>query len=142
MATKGFEFAYALDGSRPTIMDLPMNGTGAFAKGDAVVFSSGKLTKVTNTVATVSGIVQEARASGTDGGLLKVAVVTKNQVWRVSADDTTLSASLGGRLLDVVDENTLDASDAANGSLVLIDTDTDDAGNVLAYVAFSITTVG
>jgi hypothetical protein len=123
-------------------MDMPMSGTGAFAKGDAVVFSSGKLTKVTNTVATVSGVVQEARASGSDGGLLQVALATKNQVWRVSADDTTLSATLGARTLDVVDANTLDASDATNGSLVLIDSDTDSDGNVLAYVAFSITTVG
>lgn len=142
MATKGFEFAYSLDGSIPTVMDLPVNGTGAYAKGDAVVFSSGKLAAVTNTVATVSAIIQERRASGADGGLLRAAVVTPQHVWRCSADAATISASIGDRTLDVVDANTLDADDATNGSLALIDTDTDDAGNKLCYVTFTNTTFG
>lgn len=142
MATKGFEFAYSFDGTRPTIRDWPMDGTGAYAKGDAVVFSSGKLTAVVNTVSTVSAIVAEPRASGADGGLLKVAVVTKNQVWRCSTDGTALTAAIGARTQDVVDSNTLDADDASNGSLVVVDTGTDKDGNVVAYVSFSITTVG
>lgn len=142
MATKGFEFAYSFDGSRPTVRDWPMDGTGAYAKGDAVVFSSGKLTKVVNTVATVSAIVAEARASGSDGGLLKVAVVTPAQVWRCSADAASLTAALGAKTQDVVDANTIDADDATNGSLVLVDSGLDGDGNAVAYVSFSNTTVG
>lgn len=142
MATKGFEFARALDQSVPVMADLPVSGTGAYAVGDAVVFSSGKLTKVTNTVATVSAIIAESRASGTDGGNLRAAIVTKAQVWRVSMDANTTAVALGVRTVDVVDSQTVDADDGTNGSLVLMEKGVDDAGNVLAYVTFSNTTFG
>lgn len=143
MATAGFEFAYTLSGgAHPSYKKMPMSGTGAYAKGDAVVFSSGKLAAVANTVSTVSAIVAEARASGTDGGLLKVAIVTPDQVWRCSSDASSISGAVGARTLDVVDSNTIDADDATNGSLALIDTDTDGDGNVVCYVTFTNTTFG
>ena len=142
MATRGFEFAYDLIGQRPTYRDYPVTGTGGYDIGDAVVFASGKLAKAANTVATVSAIIQEYRESGDDGGLLKVAVVTKDQVWRCSSDGTTLTAALGARTQDIVDANTIDADDATNGSLVVYDTAVDDAGNVLVYVTFANTTFG
>lgn len=143
MATAGFEFAYSLGGgSHPSYKDMPVNGTGAYAKGDAVVFSSGKLAAAANTVSTVSAVIAEARSSGTDGGLLKVAMVTPDQVWRCSADAAAISASIGDRTLDLVDANTIDADDATNGSLALIDTDTDTDGNVVCYVTFTNTTFG
>jgi hypothetical protein len=142
MATRGFEFAYSLDGDRPTYRDYPVSGTGTYAIGDLLVFTSGKLAKAANTVATVSAVCQEARDSGVDGGLLKVAVITKDQVWRCSSDGTSLTAALGARTQDIVDSNTIDADDAANGSLAVYDTAVDDDGNVLVYVNFTLTTFG
>lgn len=142
MATKGFEFAYSLDGTQPLIRDYPVTGTGAYAIGDAVVFASGKLAAVANTATLASAVIQEARASGADGDLLKVAVVTPAHVWRCSMDANTTALNLGIKTLDVVDANTIDADDGTNGSLGLLDTGVDDAGNVLAYVTFTATTFG
>lgn len=142
MATKGFEFAYSLDGDSPTVRDFPVSGTGAYAVGDLLVFASGKLTAAANTVATVSAVAQEARSSGADGGLLKVAVLTPNQVWRCSSDGTSLTAAVGATTQDIVDSNTIDADDATNGSLAVYDTAVDKEGNVVVYVTFKNTTFG
>jgi len=142
MATRGFEFAYDLIGQRPTYTDRPVNGTGGYDIGDALVFASGKLAKIAANVATVSAICQEQRASGTDGGLLKVAIVTPDQVWRCSADGTVLTAVLGARTQNVVDANTIDADVATGGSLAVYNIEEDDQGNVLVYVTFTNTTFG
>lgn len=143
MATRGFEFAYSLDGSSPVVRDLPVTGVGTYAIGDACVFASGKLAKIANTVATVSAVIQEARTSGVDGGMLKAAIVTKQQVWRCTADDTTISGTYGTQTMDVVDANTIDASDATNGSLAVLEFGlTDSEGNMVVHVNFRNTSFG
>ena len=82
MATSGFEFAYSLDGSNatPVIRDLPVHGTGAYAIGDLVVVNGsadGEVQRVTSTTAEVTGVMQEARASGADAAVMKVAILTR-----------------------------------------------------------------
>ena len=146
MASRGFEFAYNLDGSNktPLIIDLPVDGTGAYAIGDLVLLNSdGQCAGVTADAGEVTGVIMESRASGSDGDELKVAIITREQVWRCSMDDSSTSAVVGyTKTIDVADANTLDADDISNGSLCLVDSDTDDDGNVLAYVNFLDTSFG
>ena len=72
-----------------------------------------------------------------------MAIVTRNQVWRCSMDATSTSGVVAyTKTIDVADQNTIDADDLSNGSLILVDTGTDDEGNVLAYVVFADTSFG
>ncbi len=144
--TKGFEFAYSLDPGNlvPVIRDMPVNGTGAYAKGDLlVVGSNGYLAKAAAGVSEVTAVCQEARSSGTSGDKLKVAIIRPGQVWKCSADAAS-SAGVGNgytKTINIVDENTIDATPATGGSLILVDaTELDDAGNVICYVTFDNTT--
>ena len=146
MATRGFEFAYMIDGSNatPVIRDFAVDGTGAYAVGDlTLVNSDGQLARVTGSTTEVTAVIQEARASGTDGALLKAAIITHTQVWRCSMNATsTLAQKFYDKLIDTVDHNTIDAGDLTNGRMMLVDTDTDDEGNVLAYVTFRVPSAG
>lgn len=150
MATAGFEFAYMLDGSHatPVIRDLPVHGTGAYAIGDLVVVNGsagGEVVRVTsNPTAEVTGVMQEARASGADAALMKVAIITREQVWRCSMNAATTAFVVGyTKSIDTADHNTISATDSTGGKMILVDKSTlDDDGNVLAYVVFSLTTFG
>lgn len=147
MASRGFEFAYQLDGSNatPLIRDLPVDGTGAYAIGDLCLLNSdGQLAKVTNTTTEVSAVIMEARASGSDGDELKAAIITRNQVWRCSCDAGTIAHKVGyTKTVDTVDHNTVSYTDATGGSLIPVDvSQLDDDGNSLIYVVFSDTTWG
>jgi hypothetical protein len=145
MATRGFEFAYSFDGSTPTILDFPVDGTGAFAVGDLVLVNSdGQLARVTGSTTEVTAIIQEARASGSDGDLLKAAVISSQQVWKCSMDDTSTAAvAFYTKTLDTVDHNTIDADDVTNGRMMPVDvSQLDDEGNVLAYVVFRVPSLG
>jgi hypothetical protein len=148
MATIGFEFSSSLDRSvqTPTIRTLPVDGTGAYLKGDIVLLNSdGQCALTSASIGEVTGVIQEPRpASGAaDGDEVEVAIVTRNQIWKCSMDATTTAAVVGyDKTIDVADANTIDADDTSNGSLILWKTGTDDEGNVLAYVIFSDTTFG
>lgn len=146
MSTRGFEFAYMLDGSNatPVIRDFPVDGTGAYAVGDlTLVNSDGQLARVTGSTTEVTAVIQEARASGSDGDNLKAAIVTSGQVWRCSMDaSSTTAKAFYTKTIDTADHDTIDADDLSNGRMMLVDTGTDDDGNVLAYVTFRVPTVG
>ena len=150
MATRGFEFAHSLltNGPTPLIRDLPVHGTGAYDIGDLVLLASdGQVARVTGTTTEVTGVMQEARLAsvGADGDSMKVAIITRNQVWRCSMDASTAATAIVGytKTLDTVDHNTIDADDITNGRMILFDkSQLDDDGNVLAYVVFSDTTFG
>jgi hypothetical protein len=144
MATNGFEFAYSLDGSTPVVRDFPVNGTGTFSVGDLVVISSGKLAKAANTVSTVAAVMQETRTTGSDGDLMKAAILTNQQVWRCSFDAATHSASVGARTQDIASSRLLDADDATNGSLALVESrdDPHDAAYKVGYVVFTNVQLG
>lgn len=142
MASRGFEFAYMLDGSNatPVIRDFAMGETTAYAVGDVVAMQSdGYVDKLTGSVGEVTGIMMEAVTPASAGVTsAKVAIVTQHQVWRCSTDATACTAVTGyTKTVDLADQNTIDASDITNGSLIKVDADTDDDGNVLLYVAFA-----
>lgn len=138
MATQGFEFAYSLDGSVPVVRDFEVGGNGTYGVGDLVVLASEQLVKATNTVSTVAAVLQEGRASGSDGDKLKAAIITNQQVWRCTFDAATISAPLGIRTQDIASSRLLDADDAANGSLAVIDV-VDDPHDTkpIGYVVFT-----
>lgn len=150
MTTRGFEFAYMLDGSNatPLIRDFKLSAAAAHKIGDVVtVATDGDVIQVTAATAEITGVMQEAFAAtevsaGTTVG--KVAITTRGQVWRCSMDATTTSGKVGFmKTYDLVDCNTISASDTAGGSMILVDkSELDDDGNVLAYVVFSDTTFG
>jgi hypothetical protein len=149
MATRGFEFAYMLDGSgaTPVIRDFILSTAAAHKIGDLMtVESDGDVTQVTGTTTEVIGVTQEAVAAAdiTAGTTLaKMAIITRNQVWRCSMDATSTLAKKGyTKTIDTADANTIDADDLTNGSMILVDTGTDDDGNVLAYVVFADTSFG
>jgi hypothetical protein len=150
MATRGFEFAYMLDGSNgtPVIRDFTCGAAAAHLQGDLMLMQSdGYVDAVTGTTTEVTGVCQEnlAAADVTAGTTnVKLAIITRNQVWRCSMDATTTSGVVGfTKTIDTVDKNTIDADDLTNGAMILVDaSETDDEGNVLAYVVFADTTFG
>lgn len=149
MSTRGFEFAYMLDGSNatPVIRDFPVSGTGGYEVGDAVTVTgtSGNVSKISGSVGEVLGVMQERRdGGGTAGADMKVAIATRNQVWRCSTDASTVTGTIAvTKTQDVVDHNTIDADDVSNGSLAIVDnTETDDEGNIIIYAVFNDTTFG
>ena len=151
MATRGFEFAYMLDGSNgtPVIRDFILNTASAYKNGDLVVAGSdGDVDKVTVNTTEVTGVIQEdVAATAITAGTTKakVAIITRNQVWRCSADDTSITTIIPGyvKTLDTVDANTISHDDITGGSLCAIGTaTTDDEGKPLIYVVFLDTTFG
>lgn len=149
MASRGFEFAYMIDGSNatPVTRDFVLGAAAAHAVGDAMLMQSdGYIDQVTGTTTEVTCIMQEAVAAasitaGTTKG--KAAIVTSSQVWRCSMDATSTNAkTFYDKTIDTADCNTIDADDLSNGRMMLVDTDTDDDGNVLAYVTFRVPSAG
>lgn len=150
MATRGFEFAYMLDGSNatPVIRDFIMSTAAAHKVGDLMVIESdGDLTQAAATATEMTAVCMEAAAAAdiTAGTTkLKCAILTRNQVWRCSADAATVSGKVGyTKANDIVDCNTIDADNVDHGSICLVDTSSlDDDGNVLVYCTFADTTFG
>jgi len=149
MTSRGFEFAYMLDGSNatPLIRDWPMVADASgYEQGDLVtVDSAGRADKVTTGVGMVLGVVMEREPDAvSNDDLLKIAILTRNQVWRCSTDAATATTAIPGyiRKWDTVDENTIDASDINSGSMIVVDKGVDDDGNVLGYVCFADTAFG
>lgn len=150
MASRGFEFVGMLDGSNatPVIRDFVLGVAAAHHIGDLVIMQSdGYVDQASGTVTEVTGIIQEevAAAAITAGTTTaKVAVLTRNQIWRCSMDAASTTAKVGyTKTLDVADANTIDADDLSNGSMCPVDiTKTDASGNVLAEVVFLDTTFG
>jgi len=150
MASRGFEFAYQLDGSNatPVIRDFVLGQATAYKAGDLVLIQAdGYMDKVGTTVTEVTGVIQESFAAadltaGTTVG--KVAIITHEQVWRCSMNATTTAFIVGyTKTIDTVDCNTISATDEAGGKMILVDkSELDDEGNVLAYVVFSELTFG
>ena len=151
MASRGFEFAYMLDGSNatPVIRDFVLGVAADHLIGDLMlVQSDGYIDAVTGTTTAVTCVMQESIAAaditeGTTKG--KAAIITRGQVWRCSTDATTAATAIVGYIKkwDTVDKNTIDADDVTNGGMIPVDTSTlDDDGNVMGYVVFADTSFG
>lgn len=155
MASRGFEFAYMLDGSNatPVIRDFVLGVAAAHLVGDLMkVQTDGYIDAVAGSIDEVTCVMQEAVAAAdiTAGTTkAKAAILTSGQVWRCSTDATTAATALIGtvKTWDTVDKNTIDADDVSSGSMIVAEgepaaADLDDAGNVMGYVVFSDTTFG
>jgi len=151
MASRGFEFAYDLSGggNHPMVFDFTVGEGTAYVKGDLVCLQTdGYVDKLTTSIGEVTGVVAEALTSAeatASSTNIKVAIATPTQVWKCSMDASTATTAIVGytKTLDTNDANTIDAADITNGSLILLDkTNTDDEGNILAYVTFASTTFG
>ena len=150
MASRGFEFAYQLDGSNatPLIRDFILSTAAAHKVGDLMgMETDGDITAVTTSTGEVTCIMQEAVASAdvTAGTTTaKAAIITSQQVWRCSMDASSTALVVGyTKTADTVDANTLDADASTGSGLILVDvSNTDDESNVLAHVVFGDTTFG
>ena len=147
MASNGFEFAYMIDGKScaPVIRDWALAGHQDVNVGDALtVDSSGYGTVVGTATAEVLGIcMEDTGGTVTAGDKYKIAIAQRNQVWRCSMDATSTAFVVGyTKTIQFADQNTIDADGSTSGPMVLVDTDTDDDGNVLGYVVFNDTTFG
>jgi len=159
MATRGFEFAYMLDGSSasPVIRDFTLGVAAAHLVGDLMlVQSDGYIDAVTGTTTEVTCVMMEAVAAGdiTAGTTTaKAAILTRNQVWRCSTDAATAATALIGtvKTWDTADKNTIDADDVTNGAMIVAEgePDPDDIadrlggdGFVIGYVVFADTSFG
>lgn len=150
MSSRGFEFAYMLDGSNatPVIRDFTLGVAAAHKVGDLMLMQSdGYVDQVTSTTTEVTGVMMEALAAaaitaGTTKG--KVAIITRGQVWRCSSDETSITAVVGyTKAVDTVDANTVDGDSTTGGAMCVVDkSELDDDGNALAYVVFLDTTFG
>jgi len=150
MATRGFEFAEYIDGSTgsPVIRDWPMVAdTAGYSKGDLLILdATGRADKAgTSTDSVVFAVCQE-----TDTGSvavdtqMKVALLTRNQVWRCSTNASAITNWVKGytKAGTIVDHNTIDASGHTGGCMILVGTGTI-AGDttVVAYVCFNATNI-
>jgi hypothetical protein len=150
MASRGFEFAYMLDGTEatPVIRDFVLGVAAAHKVGDLMVIASdGYADKVTSTTTEVTGVCMEALAAAditAESTTAKLAIITHNQVWRCSMNASTTAFLVGyTKTIDTVDCNTISATDSTGGKMILVDkSQLDDEGNVLAYVQFSQPTFG
>jgi hypothetical protein len=149
MSTRGFEFAYMLDGTNatPKTQEFTLGAAAAHLVGDLMLMQSdGYIDAVTGSTTEVTCVMAEAKAAAavTAGTTTaKAYVITRNQVWRCSMDAaSTTAVKYYTKTQDTADKNTIDADDITNGSMILIDTGTDDDGNVLGYVVFADTSAG
>ena len=151
MSTRGFEFAYMFDGSdaTPIVRDFVLHAAAAHKSGDLMVIDSdGELTQATGTATEVAAVCQEtvAAAAITAGTTkAKMAILTRNQVWRCSCDDTHTTWVVGyTKAGDITDCNTLDHDNVDHGPCCCVDNTAllDDEGKQVNYVCFLDTTFG
>ena len=159
MATRGFEFAYMVDGSpgTPVVRDFILGVAADHLVGDLMlVQSDGFIDAVTGTTTEVTCVMMEKvlTADVTAGTTkAKAAIITRNQVWRCSTDAATAATALIGtvKTWDTADKNTIDADDVSNGAMIVAEGEPspadisgrlDDDGNVIGYVIFADTSFG
>ena len=151
MASRGFEFAYMLDGGKgtPVSRDFTLGAAAAHLRGDLMMIQAddGYIDAVTGTTTEVTCIMAEPVASaditaGTTTG--KAYIITREQVWRCSGSAASTSAVVGyTKKVDTSDKNTIDAADLTNGAMIPVKIDRlDEDGNILFYVVFANTTFG
>lgn len=151
MATRGFEFAYMLDGSSnvPVERDFILGVAADHLVGDLMIIQSDGFIDeaVAGTTVEPACVIQEEvlTADATAGTTkVKCQVLQREQVWRCSMDTTTTTAVVAfTKVLNLVDKNTIDGTPITGGNMILVDkSELDDDGNVLAYVVFADTALG
>ena len=151
MATRGFEFAYMLDGSNatPVIRDFVLGVAADHLVGDLMIIQSDGFADeaVADMAVEPACVVMEEVLTAdvtAETTVAKCAILTREQVWRCSTNETTQAGLVGyTKVLNLVDKNTIDGTPITGGSMILVDkSEVDDDGNVIAYVVFSDTAFG
>jgi len=151
MATRGFEFAYMLDGSPgvPVERDFVLGVAADHLVGDLMIIQADGYADEAvagTTVEPACVIMEEVLTADVTAGttVAKCAVLQREQVWRCSTDAATQAGLVGfTKVLNLVDKNTIDATPITGGNMILVDkSELDDDGNVIAYVVFSDTAFG
>ena len=146
--TRGFEFAFNMDGSNnpPIARDFAWAGGAAYKVGDLFYFetTNGYASVCPGTAGTFALVLAEPTlAADAAATLRKFYVIQPGQVWRCSGDATTTTAKVGNKGCINLDENTMDSSETTGGSVTLIGTasavDTD--GKTVALVTFAASTL-
>jgi len=151
MTTRGFEFAYNLDGTNapPVIRDFTLGVSAAHKKGDVLVIQSdGFVDQSAGTLKEATCIMMEDLSAAqvtAEVTKAKAAIVTTNQVWRCSSDAATAATALPWAIkrLDIANARTIESADITNGSLMPVEFGgLDSAGNLIIYVVFTKPTLG
>lgn len=119
------EFVKDLTGAPLVVTtDFYMTDSEAATKGEALAFSSGRLTKVAGG-GTVAAIAMETKTAGTDVKV-KVALVTPTQVWRAKYTGTPDAGFIVGVATADIATNGIDinAADITGGAFSVIAKDT------------------
>jgi hypothetical protein len=132
-----FDFAYSLAGGNfpPVMRKLPVAASQTIAVGDALVMSSGRVTKGGAAIGEVVGIAAQASAGAAAGTLIDVLIVMPWHVWRATATaDATSVVRDGTETYDLNSSQLVDVADTTGGSLQIVDIDP--AVNTAIYVQF------
>jgi len=147
MATNGFEFVGWIDGRQdgPRILDFDMTADAAgYLKGDLLIIdSAGRMDKAAAGFGEISAVCMESTTAAVSADdHLKVAIIVKGQIWRCSADAAACAAVEGyTKTLNVVDENTIDATPTTGGPMICWKVDVlEDTSYATVYVTFTDTT--
>ncbi len=116
-----FEFLKDLAGAPLVATDeYYMTNSEAVTRGEALYFSSGRLTKAVGGSA-VAAIAMQTKAAGTDVKV-KVALVTATQIWRVGYTGTPDVAFIVGQNAADIDTTGLliNAADVTGGAFAIM----------------------
>ena len=134
---RNFEFAYSLAGGNfpPVVLKLPVAASQTLVIGDAVIMSSGRVTKGGAAIGEVVGVMAQDSASQAVGTLVDVEIVMPHQVWRAVASANATSVVRDGiETYDLTAAQLVDPADTTGGSLQIIDIDPND--NTRIWVQF------
>jgi hypothetical protein len=142
--TRGFEFAFNLDGSDnpPVARDFAWAGGAAYKVGDLFYFepTTGYATVCPGTAGTFALVLAEPTlAADAAATLRKFYVIQPGQVWRVSGDAATTTPVVGNKTCVNLDENTMDSDQTSGGGITHIGTASavDTNGKTVALVTFA-----
>lgn len=142
--TRGFEFAFNLDGSDnpPVARDFAWAGGAAYAVGDLFYFetTNGYATVCPGTAGTFALVLAEPTlAADAAATKRKFYVIQPGQVWRCSGDAATTTPVVGNKTTVNLDQNTMDSSGTAGGGITHIGTASavDTNGMTVALVTFA-----
>jgi len=151
MATRGFEFAYMLDGSdsSPVIRDFVLGVAADHLVGDLMMINTDGFADeaVADMAIEPACVIMEEVLTAdvtAETTTAKCAVLQREQVWRCSTDLATQAGIVGyTKTINLVDKNTIDGTPTTGGSMIFVDkSELDNDGKVIAYVVFSDTAFG
>jgi len=123
VATQGFEYWASPYGIEPQNRREILTDSEAFVKGDAVVVTTGRITKAAAAATDIYGVIQQTVTATTDTyAMIKPAY--NGVEWRCTYAGTPAAANIGSMSQDITDENTVNLDDVTGGPCTLLSYDT------------------